>query len=140
MWGRTIEGEAAAEGSTHVSIMAASVLIAFLGILLAYVNHLQNRAKGEALANRFPRLRVLLEGKYYVDEIYQAGIVEPLRTLGKVFFWIDRLLVDGLVNTAGFIPQLGGFTLKLTTQRGKLQGYALLMLAGVMAILLLMFI
>ncbi|MFI5377706.1 MAG: NADH-quinone oxidoreductase subunit L, partial [Tepidisphaerales bacterium] len=126
--------------SEHTSLMTISILIAGLGILLAYVNHLQNRAKGEALANRFPAVRILLEGKYFVDEIYQAAIIEPLRMLGKAFFWIDRWLVDGMVNTAGFIPQLGGFALKLTTQRGRLQGYALLMLAGVAAILLLIFI
>ncbi|MGA2499315.1 MAG: hypothetical protein ABSH20_16370, partial [Tepidisphaeraceae bacterium] len=137
-WGQL--GDERLVSPAHQSIMAASVLIAFLGILLAYANHLQNRAKGDALANRFPALRILLEGKYFVDEIYQAAIVEPLRTLGKAFFWIDRWLVDGLVNTIGFIPQLGGFTLKLTTQRGRLQGYALMMLAGVAAILLLIFI
>ncbi len=139
MWGKEAEGEAA-EATSHMSIMAISVLIALLGILLAYVNHLQNRAKGDALANRFPGLRILLEGKYFVDEIYQSAIVEPLRWLGKAFFWIDRWLVDGLVNAVGFVPQLGGFTLKLTTQRGRLQGYALMMLAGMAAILLLIFI
>ena len=140
MWGKTLEGEPEGEEPSHVAIMAISVLIAFLGILLAYVNHLQNRPRGDALANRFPALRILLEGKYFVDEIYQSAIVEPLRTLGKAFFWIDAWLVDGLVNTVGFVPQLGGFTLKLTTQRGRLQGYALMMLAGVAAILLLIVI
>ena len=39
----------------------------------------------------------------------------------------------------GFIPQASGFTLKLTTQRGYLQGYAASMLFGVAVILLAIF-
>ncbi len=40
----------------------------------------------------------------------------------------------------GLIPQLGGFAMKLSTQRGYLQGYAAAMLLGIAAILLLMFV
>ena len=38
-----------------------------------------------------------------------------------------------------FIPQLSGFALKLTVQRGYLQGYAVTMILGLAAILLLVF-
>jgi hypothetical protein len=47
--------------------------------------------------------------------------------------------VDGLVWIAGFVPQLSGFALKLTTQRGYLQGYALTMILGIAVILLIVF-
>jgi hypothetical protein len=40
----------------------------------------------------------------------------------------------------GFVPQLSGFVLKLTVQRGYLQGYAAAMLFGVVAILLIVFL
>jgi len=82
----------------------------------------------------------LIEAKYWVDEIYQNFIVEPLRMLGKAFFLVDRVVVDGIVFTISFVPQLSGFALKLTTQRGYLQGYAAMMLLGVAVILLIVFL
>jgi hypothetical protein len=53
---------------------------------------------------------------------------------------MDRWIVDGLVGVVGFVPQLSGFALKLSTQRGSLQGYALTMILGVAVILLAMFV
>ena len=131
-----------AEGIEHSpfnSIMLVSGLISILGILLAYQLHLADRPKGDELPARFPRLSQLLEAKYYVDEIYQAAIVEPLRMVGRAFFLIDQMVVDGLVWLVGFVPQASGFALKLTTQRGYLQGYAASMLFGVAVILLVIF-
>ena len=110
------------------------------GILLAYVLHLKDREKAEEIAASMPVVTNVLEHKYWVDEIYQAAIVEPLRKLGQMFFWFDRFIVDGVVWLFSFVPQLSGFSLKLSTQRGYLQGYAATMLLGVGVILLLLFL
>jgi NADH-quinone oxidoreductase subunit L len=115
-------------------------VISILGIGVAFYLHLLNRGLAQKLAESIPVLAKLIENKFYVDEFYQATIVEPLRNLGRVFFWIDTYLVDGLVNLLGWIPQLVGFALKLTVQRGYLQGYATTMLFGVMVVLLLIFL
>jgi len=114
--------------------------IALAGIALAYVLHLANRGLADRLAASMPSVAELIENKYYVDELYQAYVIEPLRFLGSILFAIDKYIVDGIVNLMGWIPQLSGFTLKLTVQRGYLQGYATTMLFGVMIILLLMFL
>ena len=45
-----------------------------------------------------------------------------------------------MVWLIGFVPQLSGFTLKLTTQRGYLQGYSVTMILGVVIILLVVFL
>jgi NADH-quinone oxidoreductase subunit L len=81
-----------------------------------------------------------IEAKFMVDEIYQAAIIEPLRDLGRFFFAIDRIVVDGIVWLIGFVPQLSGFVLKLSVQRGYLQGYAAAMFFGIVAILLIVFL
>ncbi len=128
-----------AEHASHYIFMAVSALIALAGIGLAYLLHLKDRARGEALPQKAPWAARLLEAKYWVDEIYQAWVVEPLRALGNAFFAIDRFLVDGIVWMIGFIPQLGGFALKYATQRGYLQGYALTMLLCIAVILLFVF-
>jgi hypothetical protein len=62
-----------------------------------------------------------------------------LRGLGEFFFAVDRYIVDGLVATISAIPQIFGFTLKFTIERGYLQGYAATMFLGIAAILLFIF-
>jgi len=122
------------------AIMLVSGFISIVGILLAWVMHLRDRARAERLAESVAPLTRLLEAKYYVDEIYQAAIVEPLRALGRAFFWIDRMIIDGAVGAMSWVPQLSGYALKLGVQRGYLQGYAAAMLFGVVVILLVIFL
>ena len=128
------------EKHTELMLMWASSGISILGIYLAFVMHLKNRRRGDELPNKMPQLARLLEGKYWVDEIYQDAIVEPLRALGRIFFAIDRYVVDGVVWLISFIPQASGWALKLTTQQGYLQGYAATMLFGIAIILLIIFL
>jgi NADH-quinone oxidoreductase subunit L len=127
------------ESSTEKLLMFTSAAIALAGLGLAYQFHLKNRPAGEALPRRFPLVARVLENKYWVDEIYQAVIVEPLWRLGQFFYAVDRIVIDGIVWLVGFVPQLSGFTLKLTTQRGYLQGYAGAMAFGIVIILLIVF-
>jgi len=124
----------------HVKVALLSVLAAGGGIYFAFALHLKNRGRAEELAARHPALIRALEAKFWVDEVYQQAIVEPLRWLGRKFYQIDTYVVDGFVWLVGFVPQLFGFTLKLTTQRGSLQGYAAAMLLAVVVILLVLFL
>ena len=120
--------------------MLVGGIVSLCGVGLAYVLHLKQRATAERIAAGLQPLTGLLEGKYWVDEIYQAMVVEPLRELARIFFALDRILIDGLVWTVGMVPQVGGFVLKLGLQRGYLQGYAAAMLFGILAILLFVFL
>jgi NADH-quinone oxidoreductase subunit L len=128
-----------AEGFLSLGLLLALAAFA-VGVGLAYLLHLKDRQRAERLAAGLQPLTGLLEGKYWVDEIYEALILHPLAVLGKWFFEIDRVIIDSVVWAVGFVPQLGGFALKLTVQRGYLQGYAAAMFFGVLAILLLVFI
>jgi len=65
-------------------------------------------------------------------------IVQPLRTIGYLFFIIDRLVIDGLVFTVGWVPRMLGAAVR-PTQRGLLQGYGLGMVTGVAVIALLVY-
>ena len=141
-------GQHAAEGTesnvpeghtSHTLLMVISGLVALAGVGLAYQFHLKNRPAGNRLPQRFPGLARALENKFWVDPIYQLVIVEPLRAVGRVFYAVDRIVVDGLVWAVGFVPQFSGFALKLTTQRGYLQGYAGAMAFGIVIILLIVF-
>jgi NADH-quinone oxidoreductase subunit L len=131
-------GRETEEHSTNY-LMIVSGLIALSGIGLAYQMHLKNRTAPEKLARQFSGITRLLEGKYWVDEVYQNAIVEPIRRLGRAFFMVDQIVINGLVWMLGFIPRACGFTLRQTTQRGYLQGYAATMIFGIAIILMIIF-
>ena len=127
------------EHHVHVLLMVISALIAGCGVYMAYLMHLRDRSAGERLAQRFRGAARIFEAKYWIDEVYQNGIVEPLRNGSRGLFVIDRLVIDGLVRVFGFAPAAGGWVVRFTTQRGYLQGYAVMMLLGIAAILVFVF-
>ena len=128
-----------ANHTLHVQMMVISGVVSLLGIALAYYLHLQSRTLADELARRYRSVVTVLDRKYWVDEVYQAGIVESLRGAGRVMYGFDRKVIDGLVWMVSFVPQGSGFVLKLSTQRGQLQGYALTMLVGIVILLVLVF-
>lgn len=73
-------------------------------------------------------------GKFFIDEIYQAAIVIPLKIAASFAYWLDRWIIDGLVNLVGRIPPLAGNIMRML-QVGLVQFYALAMAFGVILIL-----
>jgi NADH-quinone oxidoreductase subunit L len=120
--------------------MFVSVVVAAGGIAMAYLLHLADRRKAEQIAGAIPAVARTLENKYWVDEIYNAAVVAPLRWIGRAFYVFDRFVIDSLVWLVSFVPQAGGYAMKLGVQRGYLQGYAAVMLFGVAVILLIIFL
>jgi NADH-quinone oxidoreductase subunit L len=129
-------GEIAAESGHHavnfeVAMMIISILIAILGIGLAYKMYLKSPRLPDQYAERYPGLYSLVAHKYWVDEIYDWVFVGPLVRL-SVFLWrkIDDLLVDGAVNGVGAIAR-GGSEIFKRLQTGNVQSYALSILVGI---------
>ena len=85
-----------------------------------------------------PRSYRTLWNKYYVDELYDAGVVEPARQTGRVCVGLDDYLIDGLIWLVTAIPRGIGYMLR-TMQSGLIQGYAFSMVAGIAIIVLLVF-
>ncbi|HTW93611.1 MAG TPA: NADH-quinone oxidoreductase subunit L [Tepidisphaeraceae bacterium] len=113
--------------------------VSVAGILLAAFLHLLDRGLAAELADRMAPVVRVLDAKFWVDEVYQAYIVEPLRTFGQICFAFDRFIIDGLVALVGAIPSITGFIPKTTVQRGYLQGYGAAMVTGMAAVLLFIF-
>ncbi len=125
----------------HVSLakewllMILSVIAALVGIVVAYIFYLRNREIPVRLAERFPTLYKLLYNKWYVDEIYMAVVVNPLKRLAN-FLWKDTdvAVIDGSVNgIAGFVRSFGGVLREWET--GQLQHYILTMLIGIFVVI-----
>ncbi len=114
---------------THQTVMFISGAVALAGIAAAFVTHAWKRDLSVKIAAAFaPAVRVL-EGKWFVDELYDFAIVKPLWLLGQILFVLDTVLIDGLVRAVAAIPGLIG-RLNREGQGGRMQGHALAMLTG----------
>jgi NADH-quinone oxidoreductase subunit L len=75
------ETESEAENAAlELTLMAISSAIAIAGIALAAFIWLRRRDLAAAIATRFSGVYRLLLNKYYVDEVYDAAVVKPIRT------------------------------------------------------------
>jgi NADH-quinone oxidoreductase subunit L len=142
----------------ELGLMALSVLIALIGIALAWKFYVISPEISGQLAERFSGAHKLLSNKYYVDELYNAtaiaatwasarglwavdrgvvdGVVNGAARLTVVSSWLsglaDRSIVDGIVNLVGRVVQEGSHLFR-RLQTGLVQTYALLMLFGIFA-------
>lgn len=130
--------EAAAEVHTglELTLMGVSTVVAFGGIWLATFLWLKRRDIPEQMAGRFPGVHRLLLNKYYVDEVYDATIVQPIKVVSEEGLWrgFDVKVVDGAVNGAGYFVSGLSIVLRLM-QNGSVKTYAASTFMGAVAIL-----
>jgi NAD(P)H-quinone oxidoreductase subunit 5 len=79
----------------------------------------------------------LLAYDFYTPRIYRNTFVLGVDRLSRLTDWLDRYLIDGLVNFIGLASIFGGETLKYGNS-GRLSFYVLTISAGVVLITLLM--
>lgn len=81
----------------------------------------------------------VLANKWYVDELYEKVIVNPLAKLGGFFNNIfEKLVVDGLVNGVGRLVSYGSRQLRLL-QSGQVGSYVLLMVLSILLVFVIQF-
>ena len=134
---------AAAEGATaaeHLdlerTLMLVSSGIAIVGIAIATVIWLRKRAVADAMARTFSPLYKLLLNKYYVDELYDATIVQPIKVVSQRGLWrgFDVRVIDGAVNGTGALVS-GGAAVLRRLQTGSVRAYAGSLFVGVVLVL-----
>jgi NADH-quinone oxidoreductase subunit L len=128
--------EEATEHGPEALLMLVSSLVAAAGIGIAVYFFLKNRLAADRIADRFSGVRQLLLNKYYVDEIYDATIVQPIRIVSEEGLWkiVDVRVIDGAVN--GVAETVGGGSeLLRRLHTGSVRAYAASLLFGVVMIL-----
>jgi NADH-quinone oxidoreductase subunit L len=145
----------------EILLMVASLAIVGAGFWLAYEFYCSKRFAPELIASRRPVLYRLLLHKYYVDEIYDAAIVERTKDLGTMLgsfdanvidgvgvngtgwlarfsstlsMWWDKWIIDGLLNFGAKLMQLFSYPVRLL-QTGMFSSYAMLILVGLVVLL-----
>ena len=147
-----------ASRAVELGLMGFSVLIAAIGIGLAWRFYVTNPEISESLAARFAGAHRTLSNKYYVDELYNATVISGTMSSGRGLWTFDRTVVDGAVNGSSWVTVfsawLSGLADKVVVdgavnlvgwstqessfwfrrfQTGLVQNYALLMVFGVFA-------
>ena len=126
----------AATDRLEMGLMAVSTLVAVGGIGLAFFFFLQNTRAGDDMANRVAGLHRVLANKYYVDEIYDATLVQPIRIVSENGLWkgVDLRAIDGAVHGVGEIVG-GGSEILRRVQTGSVRVSAASLVLGVVLIL-----
>ena len=85
-------------GPAATILIVLAIAVALGGIALAWFMYVKNADMADRLSGRFPGLHETLLNKYYIDEIYQACIVNPIYRLMNSLWTFDAKVVDGAVN------------------------------------------
>jgi NADH-quinone oxidoreductase subunit L len=130
------EDASGASEALELGLMGVSSVVAVGGIGIAMFLFLKNRRAADAIAARFEGLHRLLVHKYYVDELYDAAIINPIRIVAEDGLWkgVDVRVIDGSVNGVAAVVA-GGSQLLRRIQTGSVRGYAVSVFLGVVAIL-----
>jgi NADH-quinone oxidoreductase subunit L len=154
-----VDGEHAAahpSAAFEIGLMVFSVLIALLGVGLAWKFYVTSPEISDQLAQQFAGPHQLLSNKYYVDELYNSTFIAGTMASGRGLWQVDKTVVDGAVNGTGWVTMFAAWLSGLSDrtvvdgavnavgwttteasywfrrfQTGLVQNYALLMLVGV---------
>ena len=122
--------------ATEILLMSISIILAISGIYLAYYIYTKRKDIAEKTSERFSTLYNILLNKYFVDEFYDATVIEPIKKGSESILWkfTDVKIIDGFVNgVAAVVARLSEWFKKF--QVGVTQVYAVVMLAGIAIVL-----
>jgi NADH:ubiquinone oxidoreductase subunit 5 (subunit L)/multisubunit Na+/H+ antiporter MnhA subunit len=150
------------EGAIHVTATTTAFVTALGGVLLAAAMYVWRVISPEVVATMFRPVYTFLANRWYFDELYRALFVLPAlgiarlasgtdkglidrfidglawatRQVAGIDAWIDRNLVDGLVNATANATWAAGLELK-KLQTGRLRQYVMFIAVGTVALFVL---
>ncbi len=143
--------------------MALSVGAALAAIYAAHAVYVKGRGEpARRFAEKFRGLHRIVARKYFVDELYGRVFVGGVFALGRIADWLDRRVIDGLVDGAarlargvsrlaivfdegavdGAVNGIGRAHLSVSSvlrrlQTGRIYNYALAVVLGVVLVIML---
>ena len=124
-------GEVGGHGaSLELLMMVVSVVIALIGIGIAYLFYVKNPALPKLVAERWSGLYKVVFNKYYVDELYEILFINSLKKFGTgLWKGFDDLVIDGSINGVAYL--IGALSRAMRKmQTGLVQNYAFSMVIG----------
>jgi NADH-quinone oxidoreductase subunit L len=118
-------------GAIAWALMLISAAVALAGIYFAHQAFVVNPKLVADLRRRLGVLDTLVQHRYYVDELYMAGVVNPLKEMGD---WLasafDQQGIDGAVNGVALVTGWVGERVR-RVQTGLVGTYAFTLFVGV---------
>ncbi|HEY4206704.1 MAG TPA: NADH-quinone oxidoreductase subunit L [Puia sp.] len=122
------------EGHGIGAMAIAPVVLALTGIFLARYLYRRESDRAAKIAGLFGGLYRWAYHKFYIDEIYSFVTKKIIfNFIGRPAAWIDRHIVDGLMNSLAAVTAWISAGIK-GVQSGKVQDYALYFFAGIAGI------
>lgn len=126
-------GEHSVSHSTEYMLMGLSTGLVIAMIIFAWFKF-RNYQRSEATG-----FGKVLENKWYVDELYDTVIVNPIKKTGTFLSQVfDLKIIDGMVNGVGRLLQYGSRQLRLL-QSGQAASYVLLMVISMVLVFVIQF-
>jgi NADH-quinone oxidoreductase subunit L len=121
--------------SSHGYLPIASLIIALLGVGLAYAIYIRRQPTGEVVGRAFLVPYKVFSRKYWMDELYEKVFVVRalINGLFRLLQLFDTYVIDGLVNGVAWGTVADGRILR-KVQTGRFQVYGMIMLIGIVAI------
>ncbi len=122
-------------GHHDESLAMIATAAGLLGIAFAAVCYLFVPSIPQGIAGAFAPIYRTLYNKYYVDELYDVSVVQPIANGSREILWkgVDAGVIDGVVNGAGTASMNFGNLLK-RMQSGNLRSYASWVLIGTLLV------
>lgn len=147
------------EGAIHVTATLTAFGTALAGVLLAAAMYVWSVISPAAVATALRPVYTFLANRWYFDELYDIVFVKPVlgiaafvsaidrglidkfidglawsaRQLAGIDAWMDRILVDGLVNATANATWNAGIKLR-GLQTGRLRQYVMFIVVGTVAL------
>src|SRR5690348_5554982 len=143
VFGGAEAGSAITEAARHqleLTLAIVAVLAALAGLGVAFWLYIRQPGKPAELVKSFKGAYTAVYNKYYVDELYDAVIVQPLMWISTQVLWkaVDVRVIDGAVNGVAESLSNTGDAVR-HTQSGNTRSYAVWVVVGALIVIAIIF-
>ena len=115
----------------------AAVGVAGAGMALAWLTYQRRAIDPRRLAAAFGPIRTAALARFWIDDVFEGAYKIALLGFSRLVGWIDRYLVDGVLNLFSVWTVTAGDDLR-TIQTGRAQDYLYAVCVGLLALVIAM--
>lgn len=94
--------------SSELAAMLTSAVIILIGIGSAWYMYMKKKLLPKVPEGFLGKLYIFSQKKWYIDELFDVTVIKGTYLLAAVMSWIDKYIVDGLVNLGARITMILG--------------------------------
>jgi NADH-quinone oxidoreductase subunit L len=128
-------GAAEAGHAAPAWLTPAAVGVALAGIGLAWLTYQRRAIDAARLAGFFGPIRRAALARFWIDDLFEWGLNVAMLGFSRLVGWVDRYLVDGVLNVISAWTISGGDELR-AIQTGRAQDYVYGVAVGLLVLLL----